>query len=323
MTTITVRGQRFGGVPRDHWRRVNDSLDPDTDFVQIYRNLAVHEFPWDITQALSFALFRTFAVPGIGKLLDETGAFTGATQKRYDDTVLLLEVPFLRGFDDEQGRAAIRRINQMHRSYDIPNHEMLYVLATFVVVPQRWISVWGKRPMTDVEVRASVRYFRTLGKHMGISDMPDSFEGFASLMDDYEAEYFAFDSGARRVADATLALLASFVSPVPKGVVRVVSLALMDAPLRNALGYSHPPLALERLVTAAMRARGRALRLFPARLTQRRNADSQRMRSYSDGFVIAQLGTFPGGCPVRSVDAHATRSGRATPGPYPAGASDR
>ncbi|MBI2242886.1 MAG: DUF2236 domain-containing protein, partial [Nocardioides sp.] len=43
---------------RDHWKRRNDSPDPETDFVEIYRNVVMYEFPWDMNQALSFALFR-------------------------------------------------------------------------------------------------------------------------------------------------------------------------------------------------------------------------------------------------------------------------
>lgn len=295
---VTLRGQRFGGVPRDHWARVNAALDPDVDFVEIYRNLAVHEFPWDVTQSLSFALFRTYAVPGIGRLLDETRQFTEATQKRYDDTVLLLEVPFLRGFDDPEGRAAIRRINQMHRRHDIPDHEMAYVLATFVVVPQRWLAAWGKRPLTEAEVRASVHYYRAVGRHLGIRAIPETFAAFAALMDTYEAEHFAFHPGGRRVADATLGLLASFTPAVPARVTHLASRCLMDAPLRDALGYAHPPARLERAVHAGMRLRGRALRAFPARVSALRSSDGPRVRSYPDGFAVAELGTFPGGCPV-------------------------
>ena len=69
---------------RDHWKVRNDSLDPAADYVEIYRNLVMHEFPWDMNQALSFALFRTYAVPGIGRLLDATGEFTGRTHQRPD-----------------------------------------------------------------------------------------------------------------------------------------------------------------------------------------------------------------------------------------------
>ena len=207
MREFRVRGKTFGGVPRDHWRRVNDGLDPETDYREIYRNAVAHEFPWDMNQALSFALFRTYAVPGIGALLDATGEFTERVQKRYDDTALLLEEPAEKGFDHPDARAAIRRINQMHRAYDIPDHEMLYVLATFVVVPKRWLDAYGKRPFTDRELRASVNYYRALGKHMNIPGIPETYLGFVDVMDGYERKHFAFDEGGRLVADSTLGLM--------------------------------------------------------------------------------------------------------------------
>ena len=192
---------------RDHWKRYNERLDPATDFVDIYAKVVAHEFPWDMNQALGFALFRTYAVPGIGRLLDETGEFTQRTQKRYDDTALLLEPPNRLGFDDPEARAAIRRINQMHRAYDIPDHQFRYVLSTFVVVPKRWLDEFGKRPLTPHELEASVQYYRTLGRHLGIADVPETYAGFEELMDSYEAEHFGFDEGGRRVADATLSLM--------------------------------------------------------------------------------------------------------------------
>jgi len=76
---------------RGHWRRHVASLDTQRDHHQIYRTLVTLEFPWDMNQALSFALFRTFAVPSIGRLLHETGEFEARPQKRYDDTALLLD----------------------------------------------------------------------------------------------------------------------------------------------------------------------------------------------------------------------------------------
>lgn len=305
MRAITWRGKTFGGVPRDHWRRVNDRLDPETDFVEIYRNAVVHEFPWDMNQALSFALFRTYAVPDIGRLLHDTGAFTEAVQRRYDDTALLLEVPSLKGFEHPDARAAIRRVNQMHRAYDIPDHQFRYVLSTFVVVPERWLADYGKRPFTAGELRASVNYYRTLGRHLGIPDIPETFDDFARLMDDYEAEHFGPDAGGRAVADATLALMRTFHLAVAGPAVEVFSRALMDAPLRDALGYAAPPAPVERASRAALRARGRALRLFPARISAQTVADLPWVRSYPDGYEIEQLGTFPvpgvAGCPVRST----------------------
>ena len=44
---------------RDHWQRRIAELDPETEFVEIYRIMGGHEFPWDVTQALGLALYRT------------------------------------------------------------------------------------------------------------------------------------------------------------------------------------------------------------------------------------------------------------------------
>ena len=79
------RGRRY--ARRDALSR----RDPDIDYHEIYLQLATLEFPWDIYQALSFALFRTYAVPSIGGLLLRSGEFTARVQKRYDDTVLILD----------------------------------------------------------------------------------------------------------------------------------------------------------------------------------------------------------------------------------------
>ncbi|TSD68223.1 oxygenase MpaB family protein [Aeromicrobium piscarium] len=295
-------------MKRDHWRRHNDELDPDTDYRQIYGVLAQHEFPWDMLMALSFALFRTYAVPGIGRLLDETGAFTTDTQKRYDDTTLLLAAPGEQGFEHPDARAAIRRINQMHRAYDIPDHEMRYVLSTFVVVPARWIERFGKRPLTDREVRASVRYYTELGRHMGIRHIPEDYDAFARLMDDYEKEHFAYAAGSRRVADATLDLMTTFYPWVPDRLMHAFARSLMDEPLRSSLRYATPPRLVERLGPLSLRLRGMLLRAAPARRRPKQLEDIRWIRSYPDGYDISSLGTFPGGCPAPHGDHGAARS---------------
>jgi hypothetical protein len=78
-------------MDRDYWARHIAGLDAQTEYEQIYQILVSHEFPWDMNQSLSFALYRTYAVPSIGRLLKQTGEFTDRTQKRYDDTALILD----------------------------------------------------------------------------------------------------------------------------------------------------------------------------------------------------------------------------------------
>ncbi|HET6395128.1 MAG TPA: oxygenase MpaB family protein [Blastococcus sp.] len=280
-------------------RRILD-LDPVRDFAEIYRLMGTHEFPWDMNQALSFALFRTYAVPGIGGLLARTGEFTERTQKRYDDTVLILDAVLEHGPASDEGRAAIRRMNQMHRAHGVGNDDLRYVLATFVVMPIRWIDAYGWRRLTETERIAGAEYYRDLGRRMGIRDVPTTWQAFAHLLDAYEREHFGFDAGARDVAESTLALFATFPPNhrLPEPLVRRISLAVMDAPLLDAFGFPHPGPVFRRLVRGGLRGRGRVVRLLPPRRDPYFARRLPQIRTYPDGYEVADLGTFPAGCPV-------------------------
>lgn len=289
------RGPRLA---RDHWRNEIAKLDPDTEYEQISRIAAQHEFPWDLQQALSFALFRTYAVPSIGRLLFETNEFTGNVQRRHDDTVLILDAIATDGMASQDGRTAIRRLNKMHGSYDISNDDMRYVLSTFVVTPSRWIGLYGWRKGLPAEQLAAVRYYQRLGKLMGIKDIPANFEEFSDLMDAYEAEHFAYDDGARAVADSTLNLLASFYPMFPSSIVRAFSLSLMEPHLLEAFGYRRPAAPVVFLSRGALKLRARLVRHLPPRREPKRAQDIREVKSYKDGFLVENLGTFPTGCPV-------------------------
>jgi len=185
-------------------------------------------------------------------------------------------------------------MNQMHRRYGIAGDDMLYVLSTFVVTPLRWIDAFGWRPLHPHERLAAVAHYRALGRRVGIRDMPADEAGFAALMDRVEAERFAFTPGAREVADATLALMATFppFSRLPAPVVRRATACLMDPHLLRALGYAVPTRA-ERLVAhAGMRLRALVERRMPPRTEMVTVDDLPEIRSYPDGFDLARLGTF-------------------------------
>jgi len=270
-------------------------LDPAVDFREICRLMTTVEFPWDMNQALSFALFRTYAVPSIGGLLARTGELVDRVQKRYDDTVVLLDEILEHGPTEGDGRTALRRMNRMHGSYDISNDDLRYVLCTFVVMPIRWLDAFGWRPMTETERIASANYYRELGRHMGIRDVPETWQAFSRHLDAYEREHFAFTPENRRVADATLELLTTFPpnSLLPPALVRWMSYALMDPPLLEAFDFPRPPPAFRALVRAGLRARGRAVRLLPPRQRPLLPRDMPQVRSYPHGYDVAALGTFP------------------------------
>ncbi|MEU9460709.1 oxygenase MpaB family protein [Streptomyces sp. NPDC048312] len=289
-------------MKRYDWLKEIQRLDPDRDFLRIYRIMATHEFPWDIARALELALYRTYAVPSIGRLLAQTAELTGRSQKRYDDTALLLDTVLEHGFDSDPGRTALRRINQMHRSYDISNDEMRYVLCTFVVTPKRWLDSFGWRRLSDHELRACAAYYRVLGAHMGIKELPQTYEDFERVLDTYEAEHFGWDEGGRRVADATLELMSSWYPRPLAPAARKVALALLDDPLLRSFRYERPSAAARNLTHGALKLRARAVRLLPPRSTPHYARQNPEIKGYPDGYEVSGLGTFPvpgaGGCPI-------------------------
>jgi hypothetical protein len=294
-----------GDTPVKRYERLEQirRMDPYRDASEIYRLSSAYEFPWDYTRSLELALYRTYAVPGIGRLLAETAELTERPQKRYDDTVLLLDAVVEHGFGSEQARTAIRRVNQMHRSYDISNDDMRYVLCTFVVMPKRWIDTYGWRRLSRHETVAAAVHYRTLGRHMAIKDLPESYEEFEACLDAYEQAHFAWDEEARRVSDATLALMASWYPRPLAPLLRASTLALLDDHLLRAFRYP-PPNAFTRVSARwAVRARGRAVRLLPPRRSPHHARQNREIKGYPNGYRLDRLGTWPtpglGGCPVR------------------------
>ena len=88
-------------------------------------------------------MFRTFCVPSISALLDQTGEFRRATQKRYDDTDIIVSELLEYGYLSDRGRIALRRLNRLHGRFAISNEDFLYVLSTFIYEPIRWNLRFG------------------------------------------------------------------------------------------------------------------------------------------------------------------------------------
>ena len=281
-------------MDRDYWARHIAGLDAQTEYEQIYQILVSHEFPWDMNQSLSFALYRTYAVPSIGRLLKQTGEFTERTQKRYDDTALILDTVLEHGMASEPGRAAIRRMNQMHGAYPISNDDKLYVLCTFVTMPIRWLDAYGWRPLTEHEKTATANYYRALGRLMDIKDIPATYTEFGDFLDRYEARALRLrrrrPGRVRGHAEAD-----GHVRPEPlrpRAAVTRFAKALMDDPLLDAFGYRRPARWERRLAAGALRLRGRVVRRMPPAPNPVR-PPTPNIRSYPCGYEVTELGTFP------------------------------
>jgi ER-bound oxygenase mpaB/B'/Rubber oxygenase, catalytic domain len=262
------------------------TLDPERDRDEIAWLVSRHEFPWDYTQGTGIAFLRDYGIPTIAALLDRTGEFERDGIKRYDDTLLVAEESSVEGIDSERGHATLRRLNRIHGHYDIPDDELRFVLATTIVGPVEWIRAYGWRDLEPVELQALANVTTRFGGLMGIKHLPTTYDGYLTLLREYEAERFSFTEANRRVTEATLRVAAR-IAPLPlRPLARRVTIALMDEPLRMALGMPEQPAWFVAAVRRGLRARGRLLRLAPPR----RTAYHHRPTTYPHGYTLRDIG---------------------------------
>lgn len=265
-----------------------EQLDPVRDHERIAFLSAAYDFPWDTQRAYELALLRSFAVPQSAKLLVATGEFTQRTQKRYDDTSILIATIGLYGYSSELGRRALRRMNQQHRRYPISNDEYLYVLSTFIFEPVRWNARFGWRPLSETEKLAGYYFWREVGRRMNIRNIPESYQAFEAWSRAYEAAHFAYSDDSARLAQATIELFLSWVAPKALWPLLAPLIhALLDPPLRRAFGIADPPRWASATVTGLLKLRARLVRHLPPRRTP---YQLPRPRSYPQGYTIEQLG---------------------------------
>jgi hypothetical protein len=264
-------------------------LDPERDHQRICFLSISYDFPWDTTRALEFALFRTYCVPRMTRILVSTGEFSQRAQKRYDDTVLILAEMLEHGYDSERGRAAMRIMNRLHSLYPIENEDFVYTLSTFIFEPVRWNARFGWRPLSEHEKLASYYYWRAVGRRMNIKDVPPTYAAFEEFNRAYEREHFGYGETNRHIADKTLEVFLSWYPGIVSPIVASVIYAMLDEPVRAAHDWPHASPLTRSLVVAGLKARAVALRYLPRRrrphlLTQVRHT------TYRNGYNLATLG---------------------------------
>jgi hypothetical protein len=264
-------------------------LDPVADHSRIVYLDTCFEFPWDTTRSLELALFRTFAVPSIADLLDRTGEFGRAAQKRYDDTDLILSTIAEAGYESDAGKRAIRQMNGIHARFEIANEDFLYVLSSFVFEPIRWNARFGWRPLIEVEKLATFEFWREVGRRMAIRDIPEEYAELERFNETYESERFARTDATERVGRATRDMFLAWFPGLPKRFGSLAIYALMDERLLDAFGFPHPSRPLRRAVETSLRTRGRIVaRISPRRRPRHRT--QRRTKTYGREWQLEQLG---------------------------------
>lgn len=225
----------------------------------MYRRVAMETFVWEIRTGLNLAYYRTFAIPRIARLLVNSGETERRPLKRSMDTGLLMYELIDSGVDSERGRRVIRMLNQMHRRWPIAQEDYQYVLTTFMVVPTRFIDLYGWRPLTSEERQAAVVFYDTVGRSMGIRDRPDTYKEAAAYLDGYEAEHLRrSEEGLRLMAKTSDALDVLFPPPL-RPAANLVNRLLLDDRMCDTFALRRPSPVARHVFGTLMRLRGVAI----------------------------------------------------------------
>ncbi|MDX1487929.1 MAG: oxygenase MpaB family protein [Acidiferrobacterales bacterium] len=264
-------------------------LNPERDCQRIMHLSFGYEFCWDSTRALELALYRTYCVPSISALLDRTGEFYRHTQRRYDDTAILIAEMCKWGYERGRGRQARERINWAHSHFNISNDDFLYVLSTFIYVPIHWIDRYGWRPTCRNEKLGYYYFWQAVGTRMGIRDIPPTYEAFEDWARGYERKTFRYTETNAKIGAATRDLFASWFPRPLAPVVRLTIHALLDDAMLDAFGFSRPVPGVRRLIDGVLKLRGRIVRWLPPRRTPNFFTD-RRNRTHPGGYEVDSLG---------------------------------
>jgi ER-bound oxygenase mpaB/B'/Rubber oxygenase, catalytic domain len=278
-----------------------ERLDPERDCQRILHLSFGYEFPWDSTRSLEVALYRTYCVPTISALLHRTGEFYQHTQRRYDDTALIVAEMCKWGYDDGPGGEALQRMNWAHSHYRIANDDYLFVLSTFIYEPIRWIDAFGWRKTCRNERLAYYHFWRNVGLRMGLRDIPDSYDAFQSWARAYEAQQFTFAETNQRIGAATRDLFASWFPRVFTPFVQYGVYALLDDAMIASFGFPRPLPGSRAIVARTLWLRGCIVRWLPPR-SQPNFVTDRPNRTHPHGYRIAELG------PPKLVDAEKRNS---------------
>lgn len=225
----------------------------DEDAYKIQLGTSQLEFPFTFQKALQFALFRTYGIPSISKLLVATSQLSDVTtaSKRYADTAVLIREFMSHRPSDPRTLEAIARMNYIHSMYQksgaIRDDDMLFTLSLFALEPIRWVQRYEWREFEEFEKCALGTFWKSIGDAMGISyqklnsaneGWPDGLqwlEDMADWSERYEEEHMVPHIDNKTTADQTVAILLWGTPEVlgPFGE-RLVS-AVMDDRLRTAM----------------------------------------------------------------------------------------
>ncbi|KAJ7117921.1 hypothetical protein C8R43DRAFT_1036904 [Mycena crocata] len=200
----TLRWRRYNAIHKKYTAKFKAKALTPEEAQEVVQLSFMHDMPTLAEYSLAFALFKTYAIPTISKLLWETKQLASSelVARRYADTEILIATWMacpLAGrlvtaepgepANDPRASIALARVNWLHSKYKISNEDYLYTLGLFTFEPATWAARYGWRPLSPLERYAAFVYWAEVGRKMNIKDIPSTLEDFQAWILAYEEEY--------------------------------------------------------------------------------------------------------------------------------------
>jgi hypothetical protein len=179
---------------------------------------------------------QAFAIPGISKVSVGAREMVDRVGKRYADTTVLVGEFLVNDIDSERACVAINRMNWIHSRYGskIQMDQMVYTLCLLTCEALQWIDKYDWRQTIPLEKHASWVFWYEVGRRMGLTDVPESFEACATFIEDFETMNMAPSDDNAVIAKGVFALYASTIPAFLTPLVHAVLVAFMDSRLSGA-----------------------------------------------------------------------------------------
>ncbi|KAI9258117.1 hypothetical protein BDA99DRAFT_561546 [Phascolomyces articulosus] len=327
---LVVRSLRFRYINelKQKYPDPSVALHDITVAEEVLNSSARKEFPFILQTSLELALFRTYSVPTISKLLYATGEFTRNTRKRAEDTELIL-MEMADGYGhieqakrknanlpqaevDEQcqrQKQALKRLNEIHGKYNILNGDYLYTLSLFIVEPIKWVNRYEWRQLEQLEINAIYRLWYEIGKGMNLKDIPPTVEEMVEFHKQYSREKVRYAPTNWKIGKPTVEHLLTkfpkFMRPIFSPIVYGVLPAILEPIDVAGFGLEQPKPWVVQLISIGFYLRAFFIRYFMLprftpiiRTPMKPDPKTNRYKplynvyepTYPDGYCIFELG---------------------------------
>jgi uncharacterized protein (DUF2236 family) len=277
----------------DRYRRLRriEGLDPAEDYREIVELFYLDFQAVAVLQLVTGNLF-TFAVPRMSRILEQSGQFLHHTEKRVIDTGLFSAVVMAHGFGPGTGRDAARRVNAMHRHYDIHQDDFVGVGCDIPVMSVATAERFGWRKVTEHERRALAIFYdreaRVFGSHQSL---PSTIGEMREYWEAYVDEHVRYEPQNERLARAFLGYLPQmFPRRVGRPLVNLL-VAQVDPRILRGCGLPVPSAARKGVSTAILRALGATGPGRDIQPGERSPLQKIADRIYPQGWNVHTLGT--------------------------------